>query len=236
MVVFPDADVEAAAEAAVLGMNFRLCQGQSCGSTSRLFVHESLKDRLVQALLERVKEIRIGMPLNEETEMGCLVSQAQYERCLRYIEAGLKEGALLLTGGEKPPGAEFEKGYFLSPTVFDRVTPEMRIAREEIFGPILSMIAWRDYDALLRDINGLVYGLTASVWTRNAANALKVVRDIQSGYVWINDSSRHYLGMPFGGYKQSGIGREESMAEVLSYTQTKSIHMNLAQGWEPPED
>ncbi len=227
MIVFPDADLAAALDGAVAGMNFTRSQGQSCGSTSRLFLHESVRERFLPRLVDKVRTIRIGLPIREETEMGCLVSQEHYDKVMAYIHRGQEEGATLLTGGRRPAAPELAQGYFVEPTIFDRVTPAMTIAREEIFGPVLSVLTWTEEEEMLRAVNGVIYGLTASIWTRDMTTAQRVAERVEAGYVWINGCSRHYLGMPFGGWKQSGVGREESLEELWSYTQTKAVTLHL---------
>jgi acyl-CoA reductase-like NAD-dependent aldehyde dehydrogenase len=228
MIVFPDADLDAAVKGAVLGMNFHWTGGQSCGSTSRLLLHESLADELLPRIAAEVESIRIGTPMNPESEMGSMVSKAQYDKVMQYIESGKQEGARLLTGGGRPEGPEFERGYFISPTVFVDVRPEMRIAQEEIFGPVLSVLTWSDEAELMEIANGVEYGLTASVWTKDLATAHRVAGKAEAGFVWINSTSRHFPGAPFGGYKESGVGREEGLDEVLGFTQTKTINLKLA--------
>ncbi|OGQ79402.1 MAG: aldehyde dehydrogenase [Deltaproteobacteria bacterium RIFCSPLOWO2_12_FULL_60_19] len=227
MIVFPDVELDKAVESAVVGMNFHWCQGQSCGSTSRLFLHKKIHDEFLRRLIERAGRIKIGQPLDPETEMGCLASQDQYEKTLRYIDVGKKDGAKLAAGGGRPEGATFAKGYFVKPTIFDGVDMSMRIAREEIFGPVLSVFSWEDYDAVVEQANQVDYGLTASIWSRDLQLAYRTAERIEAGYIWINGSSRHFLGVPFGGFKQSGIGREESVEELLSYVQTKAVNAAL---------
>jgi len=227
MIVFPDAEMEKAVESAVVGMNFHWCQGQSCGSTSRLFLHRKIHDEFLDRLIQRTARIKIGSPLDPETEMGCLISQEQYDKTFRYIESGKQEGAVLVAGGSRPEGEIFSKGYFVKPTIFDRVEMSMRIAREEIFGPVLSVFLWEDYEEVIEKANGVDYGLTASIWTRDLQLAYLTAERMEAGYLWINGSSRHYLGVPFGGFKQSGIGREESAEELLSYVQAKAVNTAL---------
>jgi betaine-aldehyde dehydrogenase len=231
IIIFPDAEIEAATEAIVTGMNFMWCQGQSCGSTSRLFVHESLYEPVVERVIERVRKIRIGLPTEDDAEMGCLVSEEQYQKVMGYIELGKSAGFRVLWGGGKPEGEKFQRGYFVAPTIFGDVDARSRLAQEEIFGPVLSVIRWNRYEEMIEAVNSVQYGLTASIWTRNFSQAERAARDVQAGYVWINDSSRHYIGVPFGGYKQSGIGREESLDELLGYTQLKAVNINLTKGW-----
>jgi len=227
MIVFPDVEMDKAVESAVVGMNFHWCQGQSCGSTSRLFLHKKIHDEFLDRLIQRTGRIRIGLPLDPQTEMGCLASKEQYDKSFRYIELGKKEGAVLVAGGSRPKGEPFAKGYFVAPTIFDRVEMSMRIAREEIFGPVLSVLTWENNEEVIKQANGVDYGLTASIWTRDLSLAYRTAEQLEAGYIWINGSSRHFLGVPFGGYKQSGIGREESVEELLSYVQTKSVNTAL---------
>ena len=227
MLVFPDADLDRAVHGAVLGMNFHWTGGQSCSSTSRLFVHESVYDEFVPRVVEAVEKVRLGSPLDPTVEMGCMVSKTQYDKVMGYIDLGLEQGAELLTGGGRPEGAEFGRGYWVAPTVFAGVRPDMRLFREEIFGPVLSVVRWNEEAELLAMANDVSYGLTASIWTESLRTAHRVARKVESGYVWINGSSRHFWGTPFGGFKDSGVGREEGIEEILDFTQTKTINVML---------
>ncbi len=227
MLIYPDAHLEKAAASAVHGMNFGWTGGQSCGSTSRIFVHDSVYQQVAEDIANRVASIKVGLPQFPETEMGCLSSTQQYEKTREYIQVGLDEGATLLAGGGPPKGSEFEKGNFVSPTVFGDVTTDMRLAREEIFGPVLSILRWHDEESVIESVNALPYGLTASIWTSDLKTAHQAAARVHAGYVWINNSSSHFLGAPFGGYKQSGLGREECLAEMLHFTQTKNINVML---------
>lgn len=226
MIVFPDIDVDQAAEAAVAGMNFAW-QGQSCGSTSRLMLHESIYHAVVARIAARVAALRIGDPLDESSQMGPINSQRQYERVLHYVHAGRQDGARLLCGGNRPAGDQFKRGYWIEPTVFAEVTMDMRVAREEIFGPILSILRWRDVDEVVTMANATEYGLTAAIWTHDLKAALALGRRIDCGYVWVNGTSAHHKGTPFGGMKNSGVGREECLDELLSYTQLKAFHISM---------
>ena len=225
-IVFPDADVETVANAAVAGMNFAWA-GQSCGSTSRLRVHESLYDAVVERVVERVGRIKVGDPMDTASEMGPVNSEGHYRHVVALIESAREQGAKLLTGGERPEGEEFERGYWIRPTVFGDVTMDMRIARDEVFGPVLSVLRWSDTSEAIEMANGTEYGLTAGIWTNDVTTAMRTARQIESGCVWINGGGRHFMSTGFAGYKNSGIGREECLDELLSYTQSKSIHIIL---------
>ncbi|MDB5913766.1 MAG: aldehyde dehydrogenase family protein [Ramlibacter sp.] len=223
-VIYPDADLDKAAEAAVKGMNFTWC-GQSCGSTSRLFLHDSVYDAVLARVLDRIREYVPGLPEDPATTMGALISRAQHQKVLDYIQVAHADGARLLHGGAAPKDPKLAKGFFVEPTVFGEVRQDMRIASEEVFGPILSVLRWSDEEQMLRDVNAVEYGLTASVWTRSLANAHRAARQIQAGFVWVNHVGAHFLGASFGGYKQSGLGREEGLEELYSFTQHKNIHI-----------
>jgi betaine-aldehyde dehydrogenase len=226
LVIFPDADFETALTGAVKGMNFSW-QGQSCGSTSRLFVHESQYERALSGLVERVRRIRVGDPFDESVQMGPIISADQLRRVQRYVALARAEGADLVHGGGRPSGKGFDRGYWMEPTVFAGVTPAMRIFREEIFGPVLSVTPWSDRDELVAMVNGVDYGLTASIWTRDLTQALSMAKEVEAGTVWVNGVSLHHTGLPFGGTKGSGVGREEGLGELLSYTECKSVSIYL---------
>lgn len=227
LVICADAPVEKAVLAAIQGMNFTWA-GQSCGSTSRCFVHASLYDQVVEGICKLLPQLhRCGVPTDQATTMGCLISQAQFDKVMRYIDIAGSEGARLVTGGKRPVDPVIANGWFVEPTVFADVTRDMRIFREEVFGPILSIIKWDDEEQLIADVNCVDYGLTASIYTQHLATAHRLAKRVESGYVWINTTGAHYLGVPFGGYKKSGMGREEGFEEVLSYTQIKNVHVAL---------
>jgi 2-formylbenzoate dehydrogenase len=227
LIAFPDADPEAVAGSAVAGMNFARSAGQSCGSTSRLLLHESIADEVLERVAARMSAIRIGSPLDPGTEMGTMASRAQYAKTMRYIGVARDEGAQLVTGGGRPAELKDEPGLYVAPTLFRGVRPDMRIAREEVFGPVLSALTWKDEDEAIRVANAVGYGLTGSVWTNDIRRAHRVAGALEAGYLWINGSSAHFTGVPFGGVKLSGVGREESLDELLSYTQLKTINVML---------
>jgi betaine-aldehyde dehydrogenase len=226
LVAFPDADPAEAAAAIVAGMNFTWC-GQSCGSTSRAFVHVKIYDSVIQEVKARCAVYRPGPPTEMSTTMGALASKAQHERTLRYIDVGRSEGARLVCGGGPPSDPALKKGFFVEPTVFADVTQSMAIAREEIFGPVLCILKWSHAEAMLEDVNSVGYGLTCSIFTRDIDAAYRTAMRVQAGYVWINEVGRHFLGAPFGGVAQSGFGREECLEELLAFTQEKNIHVRL---------
>jgi len=225
-IIYPDADLSRAIPGAVNGMNFTWC-GQSCGSTSRLFVHDSVYDKVMAGMLDAIKIYKPGIPTEMDTTMGAIVSKAQLDKIMGYIDIGSKEGAQLATGGKAPEDPKLSKGFFVEPTVFTGVTQKMRIANEEIFGPVLSVIRWKDEEQMFEQVNTVEYGLTGSIFTTSLANAHRAASRVESGYIWVNNVSAHFLGASFGGYKQSGIGREEGSDELLSYTQSKNINITL---------
>jgi betaine-aldehyde dehydrogenase len=226
LIAFGDADVQRVAAAIVAGMNFTWC-GQSCGSTSRAFVHDSIYERVIAQVLREAAGFKPGAPTEPSTTMGAIVSKAQFERVLSYIEAGKREGARLVHGGGRPSAPELAHGWFVEPTIFADVTPEMTIAREEIFGPVLSILRWSEEAAMLKAVNGTELGLTCSIWTNDLNRAHRTAMRVEAGYVWINQVGQHLLGAPFGGFKQSGMGREECLEELLSFTQEKNIYLKL---------
>lgn len=226
LVIFPDADLTQAVAAAQRGMNFTW-QGQSCGSTSRLLVHRDIYPAFIEQLAHSVEGMKSGAPLAETTETGAIVNAQQYEKVRRYIAIGQEEGARLVAGGEALTEGEFSKGFFVRPTVFADVDPSSRLAQEEIFGPVLAAMPFDSYDDALRIANSVRYGLTASVFTGDLATAHRFARDVEAGYVWVNEVSKHVHGTAFGGVKDSGIGREEGIEELISYTQPKNVHINF---------
>jgi len=227
LIACADAAPAEVADGVVRGMNFRYVTGQSCNSTSRVYLHSDIHDAALSEIVERVKRIKLGLPTERETEMGCLSSQAQFDKTMSYIRIGIAGGARLVYGGKRPDDPALARGFFVEPTVFADVTDDMRIAREEIFGPVVSILRWSEERDLLSRVNALDYGLTASIWTHDLDRAHRLASRVEAGYVWINGASRHWVGVPFGGYKQSGIGREESIDELLACTQIKNVNVTL---------
>lgn len=223
IIIFPDADPKKAASAAIKGMNMNR-QGQSCSSTSRVFVHESLHRAVAEEIVRQAEALPVGFPWIESNELGPVVSSRQFDRIMGFVASGREQGATLLTGGSKLTDAHLQGGYFIGPTVFDNVRQEMRIASEEIFGPVMSILAWSDVEDMLVQVNSLQYGLTAAIVTNQLDRAMETAERVDAGYVWINGTGR-YLGAPYGGWKQSGLGVEETFEELLSYTQVKNVHM-----------
>jgi betaine-aldehyde dehydrogenase len=224
IVVFPDAGIDKAVDGVVRGMNFNF-QSQSCGSTSRLIVHRELHDTFVEAVAERFRSLRIGLPTDEATEIGPLINARQYEKVRGYIELGKQEGARLVVGGTPPDDETLANGFFMRPALFDGVDMGMRLAKEEIFGPVLAVLPFDSYDQALAMANDTRFGLTASVFTTDLRTAHAFARDVEAGFVWVNDSNRHFLGTPFGGFKDSGTGRDEDIEEMNSYTQVKNVNI-----------
>lgn len=226
LIALPDSNPDKVAEAMVLGMNYTWC-GQSCGSTSRAFVHADIHDEVLARIPHHAAKFQPGISTEFSTTMGSMVDDQALQRVLSYIEAGKKEGARLIYGGKRPEAETLKNGFYVEPTIFADVTMDMRIAKEEIFGPIMSVLKWTEEKEMLRQVNNVPYGLTCAVWTRDIQAGHRIAGRVEAGYIWINDVSRHILGSPFGGYKQSGIGREECLEELLAFTQEKNIFINL---------
>jgi betaine-aldehyde dehydrogenase len=227
LIACADATPAEVAEGVVRGMNFRYANGQSCNSTSRVYLHDAIHDAVLPEVVARVAKLRVGIPTDPDTEMGCLSSKAQFDKSMSYVKLGQEEGATLLCGGKRPADPGLARGWFVEPTVFAGVRDDMRLAREEIFGPVVSILRWSDERDVLARVNALDYGLTASIWTHDLARAHRLASRVEAGFVWINGASTHYVGVPFGGYKQSGTGREESIEELLECTQIKNVMVTL---------
>ncbi len=225
-IVFPDADLDAAARGAFAAIFYNA--GQCCTAGSRLLVHENVHDALLEKLVERASRMQPGDPLDPKTRVGPLISQEQLDRVLGYIERGTREGAELLTGGGRALYNGEEKGYWVQPTIFDRVAPEHTIAQEEIFGPVLATLTFRDDEEAVELANRTIYGLAAGVWTRDLKRAHRMARALDAGTVWLNTYHPLDPASPFGGYKQSGFGRELGRHALDLYTQVKSVWVDLS--------
>lgn len=225
-ILLEDADLSIALPGSLFGVF--LHSGQLCESGTRLFVPDSMYDQVVAGLVALTSKLKLGNPLDPATDLGPVISKKQKETILSYIEAGKQEGATLVCGGKEVQVAGCEEGHFIEPTIFANVTNDMKIAQEEIFGPVLSVIRYSDLDEAIRLANDSIYGLAAGVWTGDVNKAYNVARKLQAGVVWINDWHMLRNDAPFGGYKQSGIGREMGKHSLDAYTQVKHVHTSMA--------
>ncbi|HAB09500.1 MAG TPA: betaine-aldehyde dehydrogenase, partial [Alcanivorax sp.] len=226
LIVFDDADLDNAVSGALLG-NF-YTQGQVCTNGTRVFVHESVKDAFVEKLLARTGKMVLGDPLDPETHVGPLISEGHMRHVLDYIEKGKQEGGSVLIGGERARVAGFENGNFVSPTVFDDLNDDMTIVREEIFGPVMSLLSFSDEEEVLARANNTPFGLAGGVFTRDIDRAHRMADALEAGIVWINHYNITPIEMPFGGFKQSGVGKENSRRAFEHYTRLKTVY--VAQG------
>ncbi len=224
-IVFPDADFDAAVRAALWGVFGN--KGEMCTAASRLLLHENIYDRFLEELAARARKLRLGNPLDPATQMGPQISARQMDRILDYIEIGKQEGARIVCGGQRDTDGDKARGYFVKPTIFADVTPAMRIAADEIFGPVLCAIRFRDAEDAIRIANGTTYGLASAVWTRDIKLAHRVAAEIKAGSVWVNTYNAFDSGSPFGGYKQSGFGRDLGSYALDQYTNVKSVWVAL---------
>lgn len=220
-IVFADTDLDAAVAGAEFGLFFN--QGQCCCAGSRLFVEESIHDQFVEKVVSCASQRVIGNPFAADTTQGPQVDQAQFDKILQYVDKGKQEGASCLTGGNRVG----DKGYFIEPTVFDGVTDDMAIATDEIFGPVMNILSFKDVDEVVDRANKTFYGLAAAVWTRDVAKAHHIANQVRAGTVWINCYDVFDAAAPFGGFKMSGIGRELGEAGLMNYTELKTVTMNL---------
>ncbi|WP_346838689.1 betaine-aldehyde dehydrogenase [Microbulbifer sp. SAOS-129_SWC] len=223
LIVFDDADLDNAVGAAMLG-NF-YTQGQICTNSTRVFLHEKIKDRFVEKLLVRVARLRLGDPLDPDTDVGPLISAEHLQNVLGYMKKGVEEGGKLLIGGDRAEVPGCENGNFIQPTVFDGLNDSMTIVREEIFGPVLSLLSFSDEREVLQRANNTEFGLAGGVFTRDIQRAHRVAEKLDAGIVWINHYNITPVEMPFGGFKQSGIGKENSRRAFEHYTRLKTVYV-----------
>jgi acyl-CoA reductase-like NAD-dependent aldehyde dehydrogenase len=224
-IVFADADLEAAVDGVLVGTV--LNQGEECAAGPRLLVEASIHDRFLEQLLAGARKIRIGDPLDDRTDVGALISQPHLERVLGYIEAGRSEGARLVCGGARLAGPLYDKGFFVGTTVFSGVKPSMKIFREEIFGPVLTVTPFHDANEAVELANDTPYGLANGLWTRDVDKVHQVSRRLRSGTVYVNTYLETALQMPFGGFKESGLGRELGIDALREFTETKSVLLKM---------
>ena len=220
-IVFADSDIDSAVAGAMTGIFFN--QGEVCCAGSRLFIEKSIHEEFIDKLSNKAANMRVGNPEDTGTQMGAQVSKEQFDKILGYIETGKQEGAKLVTGGERCG----ERGYFIKPTIFDAVDNNMRIAKEEIFGPVVSAITFDDVSEVVKQGNLSIYGLAAAVWTKDIKKAHRLARDLKAGTIWINTYNAFDAASPFGGFKQSGFGRELGVHALELYTHVKSVWINL---------
>ena len=226
-IFFPDCNWEQAIDGLQLGILFN--QGQVCCAGSRVFVHEDIYDKFLEDAVKAFNNVKVGVSWDPETQMGSQINERQLEKILSYVEIGRQEGARLICGGERLTEGELAKGCFMRPTLLADVTNDMRVAQEEIFGPVACILKFRDEDEVIRMANDNAYGLGGAVWTRDLNRAIRVSRGIETGRMWVNTYNQIPEGSPFGGYKESGIGRETHKVILEHYTQMKNIMINLSE-------
>jgi aldehyde dehydrogenase (NAD+) len=226
-IVFEDADLGSAANGVVSGI--LAASGQTCVAGSRLLVQESIHDAFMERLVALFRTARLGDPMSSETQVGPIATRPQLEKILKYIDIAIAEKATLVAGGQRASASGLSEGWFVEPTIFDRVTNRMRIAQEEVFGPVLSVISFKDEEEAVSVGNDVVYGLAAGVWTQSIRRALTMTERLQAGTVWVNTYRANSYMSPFGGYKRSGFGREGGKDMILDYLQVKSVWISTAQ-------
>lgn len=231
LIVFDDADLENAVAAAMMA-NF-YTQGEICTNGTRVFVHEAIHDAFLDKLVARTRRMKIGDPMDPDTQVGAQISDSHMKQVLNYVEIGRAEGARLVLGGKRVTDGALANGAFVEPTIFADCTDDMRIVKEEIFGPVMSVLKFRDEDDVLRRANDSEFGLAAGVFTRDITRAHRVVAKLEAGVCWINNYNITPIEMPFGGVKQSGIGRENGLAAINHYTQEKSVYLEMGDVWCP---
>jgi acyl-CoA reductase-like NAD-dependent aldehyde dehydrogenase len=226
IVVWPDADMNSAIEGALKGMRFNF-QGQACGSTSRLLLPRQSRGEFIGRLAARIAELKVGLPEDPTTDVGAIVNERQMERVLTFIAAGRSDGGTIHVGGERLTEGALARGFFVRPTVISEVASDSSLLNEEVFGPVLAVLDYDGYEEALSIANKTRFGLTASIYTKDLQVAHRFARDVEAGYVWVNDNQTHFLGTPYGGIKDSGLGREEDLSEMVSYTQVKNVNINF---------
>ena len=226
-IYFPDCPWDKAVEGTAMGILFN--QGQVCCAGSRVFVHEDIYDRFIDAMTATFNKVKIGLPWKEDTVMGCQIDEGQLQKILNYVEIGKKEGARLVCGGERATDNGLDKGCFMKPTILADVTNDMRVAQEEIFGPVVVVIKFKDEDEVVKMANDSEYGLGGAVWTKDINRALRVARAVETGRMWVNNYNNLPAHAPFGGYKKSGIGRETHKMMLEHYSQKKNIFISLSE-------
>jgi acyl-CoA reductase-like NAD-dependent aldehyde dehydrogenase len=224
-IVCEDADLDRAVRGTLFGIFAGA--GQYCDAGPRLFLHRKIRDAFMQRLLDMTARIRVGDPLDPRTHVGSLTSKEQRDKVERYVKVGLEEGAMLAAGGKRPTAAALGKGYFYEPTVFDQVGPQMRIAREEIFGPVLAVLEFGDDESVIAMANDVDFGLVAAVWTADMRRAHRFARALRAGTVWVNTFRQTQIAVPFGGVKLSGIGREKGLSGLEEFTEEKAVWIDL---------
>lgn len=223
-IIFPDANLNKAIQA--VAKSAFITAGQMCFAGSRVIVHESIHEEVVEGLRKQAEKLKVGNGLNETTDMGPVISEEQLNKILEYCEIG-RQDAKLITGGNRLTGGDYDKGYYIEPTIFDQVPVESRIAQEEIFGPVLAIQVFRDEKEAISLANGTIFGLAAGVWTKDVNRAVRIAKKVEAGTVWINTYNKNYPQAEFGGYKESGIGRTRGIEGLMEYTETKHINIEI---------